>query len=322
MPNKREPQSPANSELPPTLATTHFEWLGQRYEGKVRDSYTRDGLRFLVATDRLSAFDRVLTTVPLKGQVLTQIAQFWFERFSGLIPHHVVASPDPCVTVAREVSIVPIEVIVRGYLAGGGWRDYQAGRNVSGVTLRSGLQEFDELPEPILTPSTKAPMGNHDLPISEAEIVKKGLVSAQVWDEVRSHALTLFTTAARELRGRGLIFVDTKYEFGLLDGKVVLADEIHTLDSSRFWVAESYEEHRRSGRAPEMLDKEPIRRWLLAQGFNGEGEIPVIGDDYRAELMKHYISSFERITGTVFCPNVEEPSERIAKNLKQFLGLD
>jgi phosphoribosylaminoimidazole-succinocarboxamide synthase len=321
MENRRDPQNFDNQKLPPTLEATHFEWLGHRYEGKVRDSYTRDGLRFLVATDRLSAFDRVLTTVPLKGQVLTQIARFWFERFSGSVPHHVVASPDPCVTVAREVAIIPIEVIVRGYLAGGGWRDYERGRALSGVTLRAGLQEFDELPEAIVTPSTKAPLGDHDVPISEDEIVKSGRVSVQVWDEVRTLALHLFTTAARELRDRGLIFVDTKYEFGLLDGKVVLADEIHTLDSSRFWVADSYEENRRRGVAPEMLDKEPIRRWLLAQGFNGEGQVPVMDDSYRAELMRHYVSSFERITGTAFCSNIEEPSERITKNLKQFLGL-
>ncbi len=287
----------------------------------MRDSYTRDGLRFLIATDRLSAFDRVLTAVPLKGQVLTQLAKFWFDRFADSVPHHVVACPDPCVMVGREVSIIPIEVIVRGYLAGGGWRDYQAGRSLSGVTLKPGLKEFDELPEPILTPSTKEAIGNHDLPISEQQIIEKGLASREVWEQVRSMALKLFTTASRELRERGLIFVDTKYEFGLLDGKVVLADEIHTLDSSRFWVADSYEENRRAGKSPEMLDKEPIRRWLLERGFNGEGEIPVIDDEYRAELMNHYVSSYERITGTAFCPNTDEPSGRITKNLKQYLGL-
>jgi len=320
MSNSSSNNTAPNKPLLQALEDTNFPWLGERYAGKVRDSYSRDGKRFLIATDRLSAFDRIITTVPLKGQVLTQLAKFWFDRFAGTVRHHVLAVPDPCVMVAREVSIVPVEVVVRGFLAGSAWRDYSAGRPVSGVRLPEGLREFDELSEPIITPSTKEPLGNHDIPIAETEIISRGLASASVWEQIRSTALELFTTASKELRARGLLFVDTKYEFGLLDGQVILADEIHTLDSSRFWVSSSYEESRSSNRAPEMLDKEPIRRWLMERGFKGDGELPVIDDDYRAELMGHYTRSFERITGTPFCGDLGDPTARIENNLKRFIA--
>jgi len=307
--------------FPPALELTEFNWLGSRYQGKVRDTYQRDGLRVLVATDRLSAFDRVLTTVPGKGQILTRMASYWFERTRHVVANHVVAVPDPCVMVGRDVSIIPIEVIVRGFLAGSAWRDYRSGRSTSGITFPSGMREFDKLREPVVTPSTKEALGKHDQPISEAEIVRQGLVSANVWDEVRSKALELFALAARELSARGLLFVDTKYEFGLLDGAVILADEIHTLDSSRFWLADSYERNIIAGNAPEMLDKEPIRRWLLARGFSGEGEVPCITDDYRTELTQHYAQSCERITGRPCELNMEEPSARIERSLRSYFGV-
>jgi phosphoribosylaminoimidazole-succinocarboxamide synthase len=223
--------------------------------------------------------------------------------------------------IAREVSIIPIEVVVRGYLAGGAWRDYQSGLPVSGVTLPAGLRQFEVLPAPIITPSTKEALGKHDMPISESEIVSRGLVDARIWEQVRSKALSLFRMASAELAERGLIFVDTKYEFGLLDGEVVLADEIHTLDSSRFWLAHSYEASLEQGAAPEMLDKEPIRRWLMDRGFKGEGDPPPIGEEYRAELMRHYVHSFELITGSSFSPDLESPARRIERNLKSYYGI-
>ncbi len=306
---------------PPALERTHLSWLGSRYQGKVRDTYQRDGLRVLVATDRLSAFDRVLTTVPGKGQILTHMASYWFDRTRHIVPNHVVAVPDPCVMVGREVSIIPIEVIVRGFLAGSAWRDYRSGKATSGVEFPAGMREFEQLREPVVTPSTKEVLGRHDQPISEAEIVRQGVVSAKVWDEVRSNALELFALAARELSARGLLFVDTKYEFGLLDGKVILADEIHTLDSSRFWLADSYERNIVSGNSPEMLDKEPIRRWLLARGFSGEGDVPSIPDEYRAELAQHYVRSCERITGRPCELNMEEPNVRIDRSLRSYFGV-
>jgi phosphoribosylaminoimidazole-succinocarboxamide synthase len=275
----------------------------------------------LIATDRLSAFDRILTTVPLKGQILTQMAQYWFGRISSFMPHHVVAMPDPCVVVAREVSILPIEVVVRGYLAGSAWRDYIDGNTVSGVRLPAGMKQFEPLSAPIITPSTKESVGKHDTPISEHEIVQRGIVPARVWEEVRSKALQLFSMASAELAERGLIFVDTKYEFGLSNDSVVLADEVHTLDCSRFWIARSYSERLSAGEAPEMLDKEPIRRWLMERGFQGEGEPPHIDDEYRAELMAHYSRSFELITGRAFVPDTQAPLERIERNLRNYYQL-
>lgn len=306
--------------MPKALEETNFSWLGKRYVGKVRDSYVRDGARVLIATDRLSAFDRIITTVPGKGQVLTQLAKYWFDRCSSIVEHHVLAVPDPCVMIGREVSIVPIEVVVRGYVAGSAWRDYVAGRPVSGVTLPAGLREFQRLDQPILTPSTKEEFGKHDLPISEADIVARGIVSAQLWDQIRETALNLFRLGTKELEGRGLLFADTKYEFGILDGRLVLADEIHTLDSSRFWVAQSYEARLGKGESPEMLDKEPIRRWLMERNFKGEGPIPFIPDEYRMELVRHYTSSFRRITGSDCAVDRSSPLERIERNLREYFA--
>jgi len=309
------------SSMPRPLQETDFPWLGERYSGKVRDSYVRDGKRILIATDRLSAFDRVITTVPGKGQVLTQLAKYWFDRCASVVENHVLAVPDPCVMVGREVSIIPVEVVVRGYVAGSAWRDYRAGRAVSGVTLPAGLHEFERLPQPILTPSTKEVLGKHDVPISEQEIVSRGIVNASLWDRIRETALKLFGLGTRELEGRGLLFADTKYEFGVLDGRLVLADEIHTLDSSRFWVSSTYEERLRNGESPEMLDKEPIRRWLTERNFTGEGAIPVIPDDYREELTRHYLKSFKLITGVECVIDSSDPVARIERNLRDYLHL-
>ncbi|MEI6517724.1 MAG: phosphoribosylaminoimidazolesuccinocarboxamide synthase [bacterium] len=310
-----------NLDLPPALESTDMQWLGTRHVGKVRDSYVRGEERVLIATDRLSAFDKIITSVPLKGQVLTQMADFWFKRVASIVSHHVVAVPDPCVVIAREVRIIPIEVVVRGFLAGSAWRDYNAGRPISGVTLPPGMREFERLLEPVVTPSTKEAIGSHDMPISEAEIVKRGIVSASIWEEVRTKALQLFRLASLELSERGLIFVDTKYEFGLLDGRVVLADEIHTLDSSRFWMEGSYEAKLSAQEPPEMLDKEPIRRWLMERGFQGDGAIPTLSDEYRHELMRHYIRSYELITGTIFHGDMSAPTPRIERNLSSYFGL-
>jgi phosphoribosylaminoimidazole-succinocarboxamide synthase len=319
----QERKSSGDARLPAALEETNLTGFGELYRGKVRDSYaTGQGLRVLIATDRLSAFDRIVTTVPLKGQVLTQLARYWFERTAKLVENHVVAVPDPCAMVVREVSIVPIEVVVRGYLAGSGWRDYSEGRDVSGVKLPAGLREFSRLPEPVLTPSTKAAYGEHDAPISEKAIIESGIVAKGVWEEVREKALSLFSATSRELEARGLIFVDTKYEFGMLDGRVVLADEIHTLDSSRFWVAATYEERLARGEAPEMLDKQPVRRWLMDRGFSGDGSLPAIDDSYRAELMTHYIRSYEVITGLPFVADTSPPAERLEANLRRYQKRD
>lgn len=310
-----------NTQSQPILEQTHFSWLDTPYEGKVRDTYTYQNLRILIATDRLSAFDKILTTVPFKGQVLTQLAAFWFSQIEGVVPHHVVAIPDPNVMIVRDLSIVPIEVIVRGYLAGSAWRDYSAGRSVSGITLNPGLKEFAKLDRPIITPSTKAGQGEHDIPISSQEIVERKIASKEVWDEISKYALTLFEKVSNDLEQRGLLLADTKYEFGLSHGKVVLADEIHTLDSSRFWIAESYQDRCARGEVPEMLDKEPIRRWLMQQKFSGEGKIPEIPLEKITEWQKLYIDSYKKITGQELILNEEEPLSRIEKNLKNYLNI-
>lgn len=309
------------SRLPTSLQETNFNWLGERYEGKVRDSYVRKGERVLIATDRLSAFDRIITTVPGKGQILTQLAKYWFDKCAGLVEHHVVAVPDPSVMVAREVSIIPIEVVVRGYLAGSAWRDYTAGKAVSGVRLPAGLKEFDRLPEPIITPSTKEAFGKHDTPISESDIVAQRIVDAALWEQLREVALKLFAFGSQHLEERGLLFADTKYEFGILDGRLVLADEIHTLDSSRFWVSDSYQQRLAQGEPPEMLDKEPIRRWLMERNFRGDGPLPVIPDHYRQELINHYVKSLEKITGCQVELDTRDPLDRIERNLRSYFGL-
>lgn len=313
--------SVSSKSVPPSLEVTEFAWLGKRYQGKVRDSYTQGTQRILIATDRLSAFDRGICSVPGKGQVLTQMARYWFERTAHIARNHVISVPDPAVMVVHEVKIIPIEVVVRGYLAGSAWRDYAANRPVSGVTLPRGLREFDQLENPIITPSTKEAVGSHDMPISEAEIIAQKLVMASVWDQVRATALELFTFATTELAERGLLLADTKYEFGLLGDTLVLADEIHTLDCSRFWIRDSYEAALREGRAPDMLDKEPIRRWLMQQGFSGEGEVPTVSDEYRLELREYYRASAARVTGQELQLDDTPPTKRIEANLRRFLDI-
>ena len=303
-------------QLPHVLASTDLEFLGPKYEGKVRDCYVRGAERILVTSDRLSCFDVVVTTLPFKGQVLTALASYWFERTADIVRNHMLEVPDPNVMIVQNVEILPVEVIVRAYLTGSAWRDYEAGKPISGVTLPAGLRPSQKLPEPILTPSTKAARGSHDQPISEQEIIAGGLVDANRWQEVREAASALFAFGQARAAARGLILVDTKYEFGLLGGKLILADEIHTLDSSRYWIAESYPERFERGEPPEMLDKEPVRQWLLRQGYKGDGPIPSFSDDYRVELSRHYINSFERITGLEFRASVGSVHERIVQNLQ------
>lgn len=305
-------------QLPNVLAATDLRFLGSRYQGKVRDSYSSSGTRFLITTDRLSCFDVVVTTVPFKGQVLNQMAVHWFALSRDVIDNHLIDVPDPNVMVAKECEILPIEIVVRGYLAGSAWRDYQAGKPVSGIILPPGLRQNEKLPEPILTPSTKAASGSHDVPISEREILASGLVSEQVWGGAREIALQLFELGRREADRRGLILVDTKYELGLRAGKLLLADEIHTLDSSRYWVKASYPDRFAKGEAPEMLDKEPTRQWLLAQGYKGDGPIPEFTDDHRVSIARHYLDAFGRITGKALDAGVEPVAARIERRLRGY----
>lgn len=275
------------------------------YRGKVRDVIRGEKALLLVASDRISAFDRVLTTVPFKGEVLSRVSAWWFERCSDIIPNHVLPGGDPAslslgrATLVRRVAMLPVEVVVRGYLAGSAWRDYRAGKAVSGIVLPQGLSLNERFPIPLVTPSTKED-GGHDRPISGPEIVSSGLVREDVWQEVETAALSLFRRGQELASRAGLILVDTKYEFGLADGRLVLADELHSPDSSRYWLADSYERLFFSGDEQRELDKEPFRRWLAVRGFTGEGAIPEIPDSVRIETGWRYVQAFEAITGENF----------------------
>ncbi|MBK9266413.1 MAG: phosphoribosylaminoimidazolesuccinocarboxamide synthase [Polyangiaceae bacterium] len=305
-----------------TLNSTDLGALGTKYEGKVRDNYTTgDGRRYLVSTDRISAFDRVLGTLPLKGQVLNLLAAHWFEATKDIAPNHVISVPDPNVLEAKECTPLPVEMVVRAYVTGvtstSIWTHYAKGERVfCGHRLPDGLRKNERLPSPILTPSTKAPKGGHDVSASRDEILAMGHIDARDFDRAAELAMALFAFGQTRCKERGLILVDTKYEFGKTkEGEVVVIDEIHTPDSSRFWFARTYDERFGKGEEPESFDKEYVRRWLAAAGFTGDGAIPTIPDDVRVEASRRYIEAFEAITGAAFVPNLEEPSARMKRNL-------
>jgi phosphoribosylaminoimidazole-succinocarboxamide synthase len=297
---------------------TDFRNLGERYVGKVRDGYDLGSKRLLITTDRLSCFDVILTTIPFKGQVINQLAQFWFEQTADIIPNHIISIPDPNVMVVKNCKVLPIEVVVRGYLAGSAWKDYKAGKKVSGIEIKLGLNEYQKLDYPILTPSTKAAQGEHDQPISTDEIVSRKIVAADLWNEVEEKAFALFKRGTEIANKNGLILCDTKYEFGLLEDKLILVDEVHTLDCARYWEADSYQNRVSSGKAPVMLDKQTVRDWLLSKGYSGEGVPPKFSNEHRLSIAVEYIHSYERVTGKVFEP-VMGGVERIEANLKKAL---
>jgi phosphoribosylaminoimidazole-succinocarboxamide synthase len=309
------------------LAATDFPTLGKKYEGKVRDNYTlEDGRRVLVTTDRISAFDHVLGTLPLKGQVLNFVAAWWFEKTRHLAPNHVLGVPDPNVLLARECQPLPVEMVVRGYLTGTTstsiWVHYERGaREFCGHALPDGLKKHEKLPELLLTPSTKAAHGDHDVSASRAEILALTGMPPEDFDRAAEMAMALFREGQRICAERGLILVDTKYELGKTpEGEIVVIDEIHTPDSSRFWYQKSYAERFAAGKDPESFDKEYVRRWLVEQGFRGEGAIPPIPDDVKIEAVLRYIEAVEQITGEPFVPNLEEPQARLRKNLAPLLS--
>jgi len=300
-----------------TLGRTDFAGLGRRIEGKVRDSYVRDGERTIVVTDRVSCFDVVVGTIPLKGQILNRIAAFWFERTRDLVPNHLISVPDPNVSVVREVDVLPVEFVMRGYLTGVSstaiWTAYDAGvRRYCGHVLPDGLRKHERLAEPLLTPTTKAPKGGHDELTSREEILASGIVDEATWEEASGIAHRLFAEGQAFAARQGLILVDTKYEIGRDgDGRLVVADEIHTPDSSRYWYAESYERALSAGEDPKALDKEYVRRWLVEQGYRGNGTPPELPVDVRVEAACRYVEAFERVTGAAFTPDVRDPEARI-----------
>ncbi len=303
--------------IPYALTRVDLPNLGPRTEGKVRDIYRAGPDRVLITTDRVSAFDRVLGTIPFKGQVLNQLSAWWFDQTRDIVANHVISVSDPNVTLAREAEALPVEVIVRGYITGvtstSLWTLYDQGVALPyGLSLPAGLHKNDPLPQAVITPTTKATGGAHDERLTSAEVVQHGLVAADLWDEVQAAALAVFRRGQEVAARAGLILVDTKYEFGLIDGCPALIDEVHTPDSSRYWVRESYDAVQGTGREPENFDKEFLRIWFAERGYRGDGQPPAMPDDFVAAVAQRYIAAFERLTGETFLPGAQPAAQRIA----------
>lgn len=277
--------------------------------GKVRDIVDLGDELLITTTDRISAFDRVLDTIPCKGQVLNTLSLFWFTRTAGIVPNHVREQVSARTVRAAKCAVLPVEVVVRGYLAGSAWRDYQAGRPVSGINLPKGMRPCERFERPLLTPSSKEASGTHDRPVSRDEILTQNTVPRAIWDRVEEAALALFAKGTEIAAANGLILVDTKYEFGLRGTEVTLVDELHTPDSSRFWYADSYAELFTRGEKQRELDKEYLRQWLLAQGWMGEGAPPPIPDEVRLETAWRYVTAWQTITGSPFVPSALDAAE-------------
>lgn len=309
------------------LTKTYFHFDGQTnvYKGKVRDVYTvKNDLLVMVATDRISAFDVVLPKgIPFKGQMLNQIAAQFLDATADIVPNWKLATPDPMVTVGLRCEGFPVEMIVRGYLCGSAWRAYKNGtREICGVKIPDGMRENEKFPSPIVTPTTKAEQGLHDEDISKEKILKQGLATPEEYELLEKYTLELFQRGTEMAAKRGLILVDTKYEFGKRDGKIYLMDEIHTPDSSRYFYADGYEERFVKGEPQKQLSKEFVREWLMENGFQGkEGQqVPEMTDEIVKGISERYIELFENITGQAF-EKVEGANiaERIEKNVSDYL---
>lgn len=302
-----------------SIPATNFQFPGQTgfYKGKVRDVYSFEKRLVMIATDRISAFDVILPrAIPYKGQVLNQIAAHFLNATSDIVPNWLEEVPDPNVSMGIKCQAYPVEMVVRGYLAGHAWREYKSGkREVCGVALPEGLKENDKLPQPIITPTTKAHEG-HDEDISREQILAQGLVSEDEYEHLERYTLALFAKGTEMAADQGLILVDTKYEFGQLDGTIYLIDEIHTPDSSRYFYKDTYEENQRAGISQKQLSKEFVREWLIENGFQGkDGQtVPEMTDEKVASISERYIELFEKVTGMKFQKNnLDHPLERIEK---------
>ncbi len=309
------------------LSEAYFPELPNYYRGKVRENYDLpDGRRIIISTDRLSAFDRILTCIPYKGQVLTQTARYWFEQTKDICPNHVLDYPDPNVVVGKKLDILPVEIVVRGYLAGTTGTSiltlYKAGqREMYGIRLPDGMRDNQVLPQAIITPTSKAFDGGHDEPLTPEQIVSTGLLTQKQWDTLSDYALALFARGQTLAAERGLILVDTKYEFGTdKDGTIILADEIHTPDSSRYWIADSYPEHFEKGERPLSFDKDFVRSWVAERCDPYKDDIPEIPAKLVEDTSKVYIKAYEAITGETFVPDDsgETPLARVRANLDRY----
>ena len=311
------------AQLENVLETTDLDGIGEKIEGKVRDSYLGDGHRTIVVTDRISAFDRVLGTIPFKGQVLNQIAAFWFEKTRDLVPNHVLSVPDPNVMVVRECQQLPVEFVVRGYITGvtttSAWYNYERGvRNLCGNMLPEGLKKDQKLDAPIITPTTK--LEAHDRNISRDEAIAEGLIDGPTFDKAAEICFKLYAAAVEHAASQGLIFVDTKYELGVLDGEILITDEINTPDSSRYWYTDTYESLFAAGETQRKLDKEYIREWLADRGFRGEGDVPELTDEVRIEAARRYIEAYEQVTGVAFVVDDAPVAERVSAAMSSVAG--
>ena len=303
-----------------TLDAVEFPATCEAERGKVREWCKMGDRRVIVTTDRISAFDCILGTIPFKGQVLNQLAAFLFEKTAELVPNHIISIPDPNVIVVKECEQLPLEFIVRGYITGvtktSAWYNYENGvRNLCGNILPEGLKKDQKLEKPIITPTTKHEV--HDRNISREEAIAEGLIDGETFDEAAELCLRLYNYGAEYAATRGLIFVDTKYELGKVDGKLVVSDEVNTPDSSRYWYADTYQELFEAGKPQRKLDKEYVREWLAERGFRGEGEPPVLTDEVRIEAAKRYIKAYEQITGEEFTVSDEPVAARVRKVLAE-----
>lgn len=312
-------------QLGRTLERTNYQGFEERYEGKVRDTYRAGDRLVLVTSDRISAFDHVLRqTIPFKGQVLNQVAAYFFDATADIVPNHVLDVPDPNVTVARRCEPVPVEFVVRGYLAGHAWRTYRDGRRtLCGKTLPEGLKQNSRLPEPILTPATKAESG-HDEDISRSDVIERGILDGDTFDALEQKALALFRRGTEMAAQRGLILVDTKYEFGRTSaGEYVVIDEVHTPDSSRYFYADTYDELLAKNAPQRQLSKEFVREWLMDNGFQGKsGQVlPDLPDEFRIEVSRRYIELYEAVTGRKFEPDTHPDPVARVRDVVQAVGV-
>ncbi len=298
---------------------------GQKHAGKVRDSYLLGDQRLIVVSDRISAFDHILGTIPLKGQLLNQAAAYWLEKTQDIAPNHLIKVVDPAAMLVKNCIPLKAEFVMRGYLAGTTetsiLRSYEKGlRNFCGHRLPDGLSAHGKLPKNIMTPTTKGDMGKHDVNMSKEEILASGVVSKQHFEAAEEMAYNLFAFGQKHAAEKGLILVDTKYEFGVCEGQVMLIDEIHTPDSSRYWYQDDYATRMAAGKRPRSLDKEYVRRWMVDNhGFRGDGTPPLLDAEVRVEAALRYIENYETVTGSTFTPNTEDPAARLKKNLEGYL---
>lgn len=311
--------------IPLALKTVNIPRFGKKHQGKVRDFYIAGDKRIIITTDRLSAFDRVLGYFPFKGQALNQLSQFWFEETADVIPNHMISTPDPNVMIVKNCTLIHIEMVVRGYISGvtntSIWGSYARGeRVIYGIKFPDGLRKNQKLPTPVITPTTKAETG-HDERLTEKEILERKIVSPKLWKQMKKAALELFETGTKICSKAGIILVDTKYEFGLDDkSRLILIDEVHTPDSSRFWIKKSYLERFTKGLEPENFDKEFLRIWYAKRGYKGDGKPPDMPADFMAQVCKRYITIYEKITGKKFKVFKYPIEKRIKDSLKSIYG--